>query len=73
MITWQEYLIMQFLNTVTFLIIQEFFWLKMRNKFDTIIGHGRGVMTKTPFQKIRQHMKDWKEKEKEAILQGYRK
>lgn len=73
MITWKEYLIMQFLNTVTFLIIQEFFWLKMRKRFDTIVGKGKGVISKNPLHHVHERVKAWKEREKEAILRSHRK
>ena len=36
-IEWKDYLIMQFLNTITFLIVQEFFWLKARKRMDKIL------------------------------------
>ena len=73
MITWKEYLIMQFLNTITFLIIQEFFWLKMRNRFDNIIGRGKEAVSRNPLRGVHERVKAWKEREKEAILRHHRK
>ncbi len=73
MITWKEYLIMQFLNTVTFLIIQEFFWLKMRKRFDNIIGTSKGVISRNPLRGVHERVKAWKEREKEAILRSHRR
>lgn len=73
MLTWKEYLIMQFLNTLTFLIIQEFFWLKMRKKFDILTGNGKIARGKEALQKMHQKIKDWRQQEKEALLQKYKK
>ncbi|MBI5072686.1 hypothetical protein HZA99_02615 [Candidatus Woesearchaeota archaeon] len=73
MITWKEYLIMQFLNTVTFLIIQEFFWLKMKNRFDNVLGAGKISFGKEHIQKVHHHLKRWKEKQREGLLSGYKK
>lgn len=73
MITWKEYLIMQFLNTVTFLIIQEFFWLKMRKKFDNILGKGKVTTPTAHLKKIKQHVKDWRQRERDALVQSHKK
>lgn len=73
MITWKEYLIMQFLNTVTFLIIQEFFWLKMKNRFDTVLGVGKISLGKEHLQKVHKHLKNWKEQQREGLLSGYKR
>jgi hypothetical protein len=73
MITWKEYLIMQFLNTITFLIIQEFFWLKMRKKFDLVIGKGKAAISSNHLREVHERVKAWKEREKEAILRSHRK
>lgn len=73
MITWKEYLIMQFLNTITFLLIQEFFWLKIRKRFDGIVGGSKEALTKTQFEKIRQRMREWRQRQKEALIQAHRK
>ena len=71
--TWQDYLIMQFLNTVTFLIIQEFFWLRMRNKLDSVFKPGKLTLGKEHIQKVHTHLKTWKERQREGLLQGYKK
>ena len=73
MITWKEYLIMQFLNTVTFLIIQEFFWLKMRKRFDNLLGKGKIATPATHLKKIKQHVKDWRQRERDALVQSHKK
>lgn len=73
MITWKEYLIMQFLNTVTFLIIQEFFWLKMRNRFDNLIGTGKISLGKEHIQKVHKHIKSWRERQRDALVQSHKK
>ena len=59
MITWKEYVIMQFLNTITFLIIQEFFWLKMKKKFDTVVERGKNTAPTTHLKKIKQRIENF--------------
>lgn len=72
MITWKEYVIMQFLNTITFLIIQEFFWLKMRKKFDSI-GKGKNTNPATHLVNIKHRIKNWRQREREALVQSHKK
>ncbi len=73
MITWKEYLIMQFLNTVTFLIIQEFFWLKMRKRFDGLLEKGKIATPRAHFQNIKQRIKDWRQRERDALVQSHKR
>ena len=72
MITWKEYLIMQFLNTVTFLIIQEFFWLKMKGKFDALKGSNTLTAGKEHLRKVHEGLKEWQKRQREGILQAHK-
>ncbi len=73
MITWKEYVIMQFLNTITFLIIQEFFWLKMRKRFDSILGKSKIATPTTHIRNIKQRVKEWRQRERDALVQSHKK